>query len=794
MSVGRKRAPLLLLAIVSLLAGLWAGLRRLGWDLPEMRPTLLFAHGPLMVCGFLGTLICLERAVALGRAWGIAAPLAAGVGGVLAIAGVGGPLPAWLTLAASVVLLAMFVDFVRKQPAPSMIVMAVAALLWAVGNALWIAGRPLSVVTYWWMGFIVLTILGERYGFSRMMAPSKASRRLFWASNVLVLAGLVVVTAGSTYIGASLLGFGMVLGSYWVAYFDIARRNLKHKGLPRYVAYSVLGGSLWLVFGGCFLLSFGDVPAGPHYDAIVHAVFVGFAFSMIFGHAPLIFPTVLKIPLQYQSFYYAPLLLLHASLAVRIGADLYEWTDGRKWGAMFNVAAILLFFASNAVSAIRSRKGATAAALAVALALGTVGVASSQEDALARSRDLYQTAIAAYNEKDYGAYLGTMREINGLRPNHPRVVYMLAGAYALSGDGEGALVWLNHLADLGLVAEPEQDDDFASMQGTEGFTSAVERFAANARPLGRSSVAFTIDGQEDLIPEGVAHDPLTGNFYVGSVYKRAIVEVRPDEARAFGSWERGDGLWSVFALRVDPARRVLWVCSSAIERTKWVGEDEIGYAGVFKYDLTTRLVIERFVLSNARGKHLFGDMALSRSGDVYVTDSVERSVYRIGGADGVFERWLESDLFASPQGLAFSSDESVLFVADYSYGVFRVDTKSRGVRPLTYPDDLTVLGIDGLAYYEKSLIVIQNGVRPHRVVRMRLNDSMDRVTDWEVLDANHPQFDEPTLGIVVRDPSVGPGAEFYYVANSHWGAFDRDGALRANASLTAPVILKLNLD
>jgi hypothetical protein len=357
MSKTRNRAPLLALAIVSLLAGLWAGLRRLGWDLPELRPTLLMSHGPLMVCGFLGTLICLERAVAFGKTWTLLAPLAAGIGGVLAIAGIAGDVPAWLALLASGLLLAMFVDFVRKQRAASMVVMAVATALWVVGNAMWIGGRPMNVVSYWWIGFIALTILGERYGFSRLMTPSKSSRRLFWSTIAFSIAGLVTATVDAG-VGAGVLGFGLVQGRFWIFGFDIARRTRREAGLPRYVAYSVLGGALWMGLGGLFLLLYQDIPAGPHYDAILHVVFVGFAFSMIFGHAPLIFPSVLKIPLQYQSFYYAPLVLLHASLALRVVADLFEWTQGRQWGAVFNTVAILMFFASNAVSAVRSRRRA----------------------------------------------------------------------------------------------------------------------------------------------------------------------------------------------------------------------------------------------------------------------------------------------------------------------------------------------------------------------------------------------------------------------------------------------------
>ena len=54
----------MLLAFVILTAAAWAGLLRLGWAWPVLQPTLPVSHGPLMVAGFFGTLIALERAVA----------------------------------------------------------------------------------------------------------------------------------------------------------------------------------------------------------------------------------------------------------------------------------------------------------------------------------------------------------------------------------------------------------------------------------------------------------------------------------------------------------------------------------------------------------------------------------------------------------------------------------------------------------------------------------------------------------------------------------------------------------
>ena len=57
---------LLVVGMLSMAYGTWLGLVRLGCNLPLTWQDQLIAHGPLMVCGFPGTLISLERAVALG--------------------------------------------------------------------------------------------------------------------------------------------------------------------------------------------------------------------------------------------------------------------------------------------------------------------------------------------------------------------------------------------------------------------------------------------------------------------------------------------------------------------------------------------------------------------------------------------------------------------------------------------------------------------------------------------------------------------------------------------------------
>ena len=354
------RYPLMALALLALLAGLSGGMMRLGWSLSGvLRSAPPLAHGPLMVCGFLGTLISLERAVALEKHWAFTAPLAAGLGGLLLLLDWGGGLGALLLVLGSLVLVLVFVAVWRLQPAAFVAVMGMGALAWLVGNIAWLLGAPVYAVVSAWMGFLVLTIAGERLELSRMLFHAPHVQR--WFAGIAALLTLALLTTAFAYgLGIRLMGAALVMLAAWLARHDLARHTIQQRGLTRYIAACLLASYVWLGTGGVLALAYGGVVAGPAYDAMLHVVFVGFVFSMIFGHAPVIFPSVLGVPLAYRSFFYVHLALLHASLALRLAGDLAGLPDLRQWGGLLNAAAILLFLASTVAATLLQHRAARA--------------------------------------------------------------------------------------------------------------------------------------------------------------------------------------------------------------------------------------------------------------------------------------------------------------------------------------------------------------------------------------------------------------------------------------------------
>jgi hypothetical protein len=343
----------LLLAIAAAAAGaVWGGLARLGLALPG-GGRLAGAHGALFVLGVFGSVVALERAVALGARWAYAAP-ALGVTAALALlAGAGGLAPG-LALGSALGLAAINVALLARRADAATGLMLVGALLLVAGNAAHALGVAKTDLLPAWIAFFALTIAAERLELSRLApTPAWAERLLVAFAGGLVLAvALALAGRGTAVRGAGLL---LSLLGLWQLRFDLARRTLRAPGLPRFAATGVLAGAAWLVVGGLLLARSGLPPAGPHLDAALHALFVGFVLSMVFAHAPIILPAVARIELPFHPLLYLPLALLHLGLVARVAGDLAGDGPLRRAGGIANAAALALFFA--AALAARALRG-----------------------------------------------------------------------------------------------------------------------------------------------------------------------------------------------------------------------------------------------------------------------------------------------------------------------------------------------------------------------------------------------------------------------------------------------------
>ena len=367
----------------------------------------------------------------------------------------------------------------------------------------------------------------------------------------------------------------------------------------------------------------------------------------------------------------------------------------------------------------------------------------------------------------------------GASPDHGGLWIAMATAQAKAGNKAEALKWLEKAVARGLDFDLPEDPAFASLRETPEMKALIARIAANGRTVSRSRVAFRIP-EKDLIPEGIAHDPETGAFFVGSIYKRKIVRVdKAGKASDFTSSGQ-DGLWDVLGMRVDPASRTLWACSAAGAAA---GELD-GTSSLYRYDLKTGKLLGKYDIP---GKpHLCNDIAVGKGGEVFLTDSKGGMVHRLRPGGTALETLVGPGTFIYPNGITISPDFGKLYVADFTRGLSIVDVATGQVRPLPHPERVHVAGLDGVYLDGGSLVAVQNSAGTARIVRFRLNAALDAIESEETLESRNPHFKIPTTGVLAN-------GSLFYIANSHLRNLDEKGRLKPDEELREATILEVPL-
>lgn len=343
---GGARPPRLLLAasafvaVASLLVAVEAGLDRLNVGVVPAEAGRA-AHGALMVNGFVGTVISLERARASHRWWAYLVPLASGMGATILLLfhqGAGQV----LFVAAALGLAALMTWFWRLQPQLPLLLVVAGALAWAGGGVTWIATGNVIRAVPWWGAFLVLTILGERLELTRFARRSTAPAR----GAAALMAVALALSAWDWEAGVRVLGVAFAITAAWLLWADTARRTISRGGLARYAGAALLAAYAWLLVAGLTLAVRGLL--GPSYDATLHALFVGFVIGAIFAHGPIILPALTGRGVTFTPLLPAALAVLHASVALRVAASILEEPAWRQAAGAMHAVAFALYIAGMA--------------------------------------------------------------------------------------------------------------------------------------------------------------------------------------------------------------------------------------------------------------------------------------------------------------------------------------------------------------------------------------------------------------------------------------------------------------
>jgi len=392
-------------------------------------------------------------------------------------------------------------------------------------------------------------------------------------------------------------------------------------------------------------------------------------------------------------------------------------------------------------------------------------------------KDARAELVSAYQAEDFSAMQLAAQKAVIARPEYPGALFNLALAYTLNGKHRDSLRILRRLTEKSVDFGVADLDEFSALHELDGWDSYLAGLQALSKPVGNAEVISTY-AEPNFIPEGIAIDD-EGHLILGSIRSGQIVKLAPDPEVLLDREQH----WSVFGMRFH-ADGGLWFASAAVPQLANVGDDQ-GKTGLFRIDVSTGKIAQAAILPQYEPKQVLGDLVIADDNTIYATDSLSGAIYRYYIDSNEFETLVERGELGSPQGLVLDEGGGYLYVADYIGGLYRVSTQDGSLVRLRIAASITDYGIDGLYRYGDELIVIQNGIRPHRVVALQLSENGLAIASSRMLASNLKAFDEPTLGVVRGD-------EFYFVANSHWNRFDRENQLPNG--LSGPIILKLSLN
>jgi len=335
--------------MLCLLCGLWSGLNRIGWSMAISPITA--HHGAIMVGGFLGTLITLEKIIPLKKKVLYLIPILNALS--VPIFFTSQPqLSIYVLVISSAALTLVFLHYVFKHHTLIYLLMLVGAICWLIGNILLLTRSFYPFAFPWWMAFALFIIAAERLELMRFLPVSNLNKKIFVVLLMGFIGGVLFSFHGT---GKLICGLALCGIALWLMRHDMIAINLKKRAMPKFAAVSLLCGYISLLLTGVFFISLSD--QWLSYDAIVHSFFLGFVFSMIFAHGPIILPGVLGISLTpFSRILYLWLSLLQISWLTRIASDIVVDMNIRKVSGLFSAIAILGYFFTMAIITIRSQR------------------------------------------------------------------------------------------------------------------------------------------------------------------------------------------------------------------------------------------------------------------------------------------------------------------------------------------------------------------------------------------------------------------------------------------------------
>jgi len=408
----------------------------------------------------------------------------------------------------------------------------------------------------------------------------------------------------------------------------------------------------------------------------------------------------------------------------------------------------------------------SAITLVTALALAVSSLALQAQTATTQARpesvpSLLARANAAYTAKDYLTFRKTLESLHKLRPNNSDYMYQLVIAHALLNEKAPAYELMLGMQQQGLAYDFTASEHSTNLQGTEVFDYVNDLLKIAGNPVGEAETIFVLPDNV-LMPETISWDESRQKFLVGTIAEGQVLAVGKDgQVSELLKASDKNGMWAIFDIMVDAPRNRLWVTSASMPGYSRFDPVDKGRSALFEFDLKTLELIRHYPVPVDGRPHILGSMVLDPKGDIYIADRTLPLIYSKSAGEDKIKPILVLKEMVSQRGIAMQPDGRIMYVADREMGIMVVDLEGQQARLLDVPDTLNVGGIDGLYLQDNRLFIIQNGIKPQRVMRLQLDASGTKVATVAPLAVALPEFDLPSFGVI-------EGEDLYYFANSQW--------------------------
>lgn len=364
---------------------------------------------------------------------------------------------------------------------------------------------------------------------------------------------------------------------------------------------------------------------------------------------------------------------------------------------------------------------------------------------------LRQMANQAHAAGDKEAFRAIVTRLHELRPNNSDYMYQLVLAHAVLGDREQAFNMMVNMQQQGLSYDFNESPESMNLRDTNLYEYLNDLMVKAGQPLGEYEVIAALDSALGRV-EAIDWDPTREAFLVGSVTNGRLMAV--SEGGSFRELMRADrenGLWGIHDIVVDAARNRLWVISASTRAYAGYDETEKGRSALFEFQLDSLDLVKSYPVPVDGLPHSLGSATLSANGDVFVADHSLPIIYLLkSGSDRLAPVFASNGLVAL-RGIAVSANGEVVYAADREMGVIRLDLRTGNATSLARAPTLNLGGIDGLMQVDGDLLIIQNGIRPQRIMRLVLDEAGSRVMDIAPVVVAPEGLERPTYGTIRED-------------------------------------------